>query len=167
MRAVIVREPGPLAQHRLETVPDPAPARGEVLIEARAFGVNFPDVMVMQGSYQFLPPRPFSPGKEVAGVVGAVGAGVGLAHDAQASDAGRSRQRVGVECARMLHLRLAGPKLQGRHQIGTPGHAAARQTACENLRQRRQIRRDSVIPLGPARRDAEAGDDLIENQHAI
>ena len=76
MRAVIVREHGPVAQHRLETVPDPVPGRGEVLIEARAIGVNFPDLLVMQGSYQRLPPRPFSPGKEVAGVVGAIGAGV-------------------------------------------------------------------------------------------
>src|SRR3989337_2017537 len=76
MRAVVVREHGPVARHRLEIVPDPAPGRGEVLIEARAIGVNFPDQMVMQGSYQLLPPRPFSPGKEVAGVVSAVGAGV-------------------------------------------------------------------------------------------
>ncbi|MEX0744473.1 MAG: NADPH:quinone oxidoreductase family protein [Phycisphaeraceae bacterium] len=76
MRAVIVREHGPLARHRLETVPDPIPGRGEVLIEARAIGVNFPDLMVMQGSYQLLPPPPFNPGKEVAGVVGAVGEGV-------------------------------------------------------------------------------------------
>lgn len=76
MRAVVVREHGPLAQHRLETVADPVPGRGEVLIAARAIGVNYPDLMVMQGSYQLLPPRPFSPGKEVAGVVGAVGAGV-------------------------------------------------------------------------------------------
>jgi NADPH:quinone reductase len=76
MRAVIVREHGPAAQHRLETVPDPVPGREEILIEARAIGVNFPDLMVMQGTYQLLPPRPFSPGKEVAGVVGAVGEGV-------------------------------------------------------------------------------------------
>lgn len=76
MRAVIVREHGPAAQHRLETVPDPVPGPGEVLIEARAIGVNFPDLMVVRGSYQFLPPRPFSPGKEVAGVVAATGKGV-------------------------------------------------------------------------------------------
>lgn len=76
MRAVVVREHGPAAQHRLESVPDPVPGRGEVLIETRAIGVNFPDLMVMQGSYQLLPPRPFSPGKEVAGVVGATGEGV-------------------------------------------------------------------------------------------
>lgn len=76
MRAVVVREHGPLAQHRLETIADPAAGPGEVLIEARAIGVNFPDLMVLQGSYQLLPPRPFSPGKEVAGVVVAVGDGV-------------------------------------------------------------------------------------------
>lgn len=76
MRAVVVREHGPLAQHRLETIADPVAGPGEVLIEARAIGVNFPDLMVLQGSYQLLPPRPFSPGKEVAGVVVAVGDGV-------------------------------------------------------------------------------------------
>jgi NADPH2:quinone reductase len=76
MRAVVVREHGPLAGHGVESVPDPVPGPGEVLIEARAIGVNFPDLMVMQGSYQLLPPRPFSPGKEVAGVVSTVGAGV-------------------------------------------------------------------------------------------
>jgi len=76
MRAVIVREHGPAAQHRVESVLDPVAGRGEVLIEARAMGVNFPDLMVMQGDYQLLPPRPFSPGKEVAGVVGAIGQGV-------------------------------------------------------------------------------------------
>jgi len=47
-----------------------------VLIEARAIGVNFPDLLVIEGKYQFLPPRPFSPGKEVAGVVAAAGADV-------------------------------------------------------------------------------------------
>jgi len=38
--------------------------------------VNFPDLLVIAGTYQKLPPRPFSPGKDFAGVVAAVGAGV-------------------------------------------------------------------------------------------
>jgi NADPH2:quinone reductase len=47
-----------------------------VIIESRAIGVNYPDLLVIEGKYQTLPPRPFSPGKEMAGVVGAVGADV-------------------------------------------------------------------------------------------
>jgi len=76
MRAVIVREHGPAGAQRVETAPDPAPGHGEVVIDARAIGVNYPDLLVIEGRYQFLPPRPFSPGKEVAGVVSAVGPGV-------------------------------------------------------------------------------------------
>ncbi len=76
MRAVIVHEHGPYRQHRVEAVPDPVPGAGEVVIDTRAIGVNYPDLLVIEGKYQFLPPRPFSPGKEVAGIVSAVGAGV-------------------------------------------------------------------------------------------
>jgi NADPH2:quinone reductase len=76
MRAVIVREHGPFGSPRLETVPDPVPGPGDVVIDARAIGVNYPDLLVIEGKYQFLPPRPFTPGKEVAGVVSAVGPGV-------------------------------------------------------------------------------------------
>lgn len=76
MRAVIVHEHGPFLQQRVENVAEPRPGPGEVLIEARAIGVNYPDLLVIEGKYQFLPPRPFSPGKEVAGIVVATGANV-------------------------------------------------------------------------------------------
>ncbi len=77
MQALIVREHGPLENLRLEEVPDPAaPGPGEVLVDVHAASVNFPDLLVIGGTYQILPPRPFSPGKDMAGVVAAVGAGV-------------------------------------------------------------------------------------------
>ena len=76
MRAVVVREHGPAAAQRVETLREPVPGPGEVLIDARAIGVNYPDMLVIEGRYQLLPPRPFTPGKELAGVVSAVGAGV-------------------------------------------------------------------------------------------
>jgi len=76
VRAVVVREHGPAAAQGVETLPDPVPGPGEVVIDARAIGVNYPDMLVVEGRYQLLPPRPFTPGKEVAGVVSAVGAGV-------------------------------------------------------------------------------------------
>ncbi len=57
-------------------VPDPQPAPGEVLIEIHAIGCNFPDILMIQGTYQVKPPLPFSPGHEVGGVVREVGPGV-------------------------------------------------------------------------------------------
>jgi NADPH2:quinone reductase len=76
MRAMIVKEFGVPEQMAVEEIPVPDPGPDEVLIEAHAIGVNFPDLMVIEGSYQILPEPPFSPGKEVAGVVTAVGSEV-------------------------------------------------------------------------------------------
>ncbi len=76
MKALIVKEHGPLENLLLEEVPDPAPGPGEVLVDVHAASVNFPDLLVIGGTYQVLPPRPFSPGKDMAGVVAAVGTGV-------------------------------------------------------------------------------------------
>jgi NADPH2:quinone reductase len=57
-------------------LPTPEPGPGEVLIEIRAASLNFPDLLIVQGKYQFKPPLPFVPGSEYAGVVSAVGEGV-------------------------------------------------------------------------------------------
>lgn len=61
---------------RVDEVPEPTPGPGEVLIDVRAAGVNFPDVLLSYGKYQFKPAPPFVPGGEVAGIVKAVGSGV-------------------------------------------------------------------------------------------
>ena len=55
-------------------VPEPGP--GEVRVRIRACAVNFPDLLMIQGKYQFKPPLPFAPGGEAAGDVEAVGTGV-------------------------------------------------------------------------------------------
>lgn len=75
MRAALVKEFGPPAVLVVEDVPDPEPGPGEVLIEMGAASVNFPDILVVEGAYQRLPARPFSPGKDAAGRVIAVGEG--------------------------------------------------------------------------------------------
>ncbi len=61
---------------RVDELPEPEPGPGEVLLDVRAAGVNFPDVLLTYGKYQFRPPPPFVPGGEAAGVVTAVGPGV-------------------------------------------------------------------------------------------
>jgi NADPH2:quinone reductase len=76
MRAVRIHELTGPAGLRVDEVPDPKVGPGQVLIEVRASGVNFPDVLLSRGLYQFKPAPPFSPGGECAGVVREVGAGV-------------------------------------------------------------------------------------------
>jgi len=58
-------------------VPTPEPGPGEVRVAIRAASLNFPDILIVQGKYQFKPALPFVPGSEFAGLVDAVGAGVG------------------------------------------------------------------------------------------
>jgi NADPH2:quinone reductase len=57
-------------------LPAPTPGPGEIAVDVRAAGLNFPDVLLSYGKYQFKPPTPFVPGGELAGVVAEVGSGV-------------------------------------------------------------------------------------------
>ena len=76
MKAILSKTVGGPDTLVLEDVPDLTADDGQVLISVKACGVNYPDVLIIQDMYQFKPPRPFSPGGEVAGIVKAVGAGV-------------------------------------------------------------------------------------------
>jgi len=72
----VCRAYGPIESLAIGELPDPAPVAGQVVVGVKACGVNFPDLLVVQGKYQFKPTPPFAPGGEVAGVVEAVGTGV-------------------------------------------------------------------------------------------
>ena len=73
MKALVCNELGPTDNLTLEERPTPAPGKGEILVDVKAAGVNFPDVLTVQGKYQFKPDLPFVPGVEVAGIVAEVG----------------------------------------------------------------------------------------------
>jgi NADPH:quinone reductase len=60
----------------LRELSTPVPGPGQVLIAVRAAALNFPDVLLTQGNYQFKPEVPFVPGLEASGEVVAVGSGV-------------------------------------------------------------------------------------------
>ena len=69
MRAVqVVRLDGPAAVE-VRDVPEPVAGPDQVLVDVRAAGVNFPDVLQSKGLYQYKPELPFTLGSEVAGVV--------------------------------------------------------------------------------------------------
>ncbi len=89
-------------------LPTPEPAPGEVRIAIQAASLNFPDLLIVQGKYQFKPALPFVPGAEFAGRVDAVGAGVTHLRPGQAVAAiagtGGFATHACVEAARVLPL---------------------------------------------------------------
>jgi NADPH2:quinone reductase len=76
MKAVICKKFAPVSELVWEEVADPVAGPGEIVIDVKAAGLNYPDSLIVQGLYQFQPQRPFSPGHEGSGVVSAVGADV-------------------------------------------------------------------------------------------
>lgn len=76
MQAVICTEYGSHRNLVVSEVDDPVPGPGEVLVDVHAASLNFPDLLVIRGQYQFKPEPPFVPGSEAAGVISALGEGV-------------------------------------------------------------------------------------------
>jgi NADPH2:quinone reductase len=75
MRALVCREYGSPDDLVIEERDDPIAGRGEILVDIKAAGLNFPDVLLVGGQYQVKTPPPFIPGHEAAGIVAAVGEG--------------------------------------------------------------------------------------------
>ncbi|MBO9711096.1 MAG: NADPH:quinone oxidoreductase family protein [Caulobacter sp.] len=77
MRALVVEDLAPdFAGCAVREVPTPTPGPDEVLVRVKAASVNFPDLLMTRGEYQFKPPLPFTPGLDLAGEVAALGDGV-------------------------------------------------------------------------------------------
>ena len=76
MRALLSTALGGPETLELTELPDPQPAKGQVLIAVKACAINYPDVLIIEDKYQFKPQRPFAPGGEIAGVIEGLGEGV-------------------------------------------------------------------------------------------
>ncbi len=76
MKAVVCKEFGPPEKLVVETVDDPTPGEGQVVVDMRAAAITFPDTLIIENRYQFKAEPPFTLGGEVAGQVSAVGPGV-------------------------------------------------------------------------------------------
>jgi NADPH2:quinone reductase len=76
MKAIVVHEFGGPEILKLEDVPTPRPAAGQVLVRVHAVGVNPYDTYMRAGTYAVKPPLPYTPGSDGAGVIEAVGPGV-------------------------------------------------------------------------------------------
>ena len=69
MRALLCRSLGDIAALEVAEAASPTLGPGQVRIGVRASGVNFPDILMVEGKYQVKPELPFIPGLELAGVV--------------------------------------------------------------------------------------------------
>ncbi len=76
MRAIIVREFGEPEVMKIEEIDTPKPAGSEVLVKIHAAGVNPVDTYLRTGIHAHAPQLPYTPGKDGAGLVEAVGDGV-------------------------------------------------------------------------------------------
>ena len=103
MRAIVLREPGPAATSlRLETLPDPTPGPGQVVVRVAHAGVCFHDVVVRNGTLKAGVSLPVVLGHEIAGHVAALGAGV---RGFRVGDAVATTQRSHV-CGACRHCRM-------------------------------------------------------------
>ncbi|WP_159992570.1 NADPH:quinone oxidoreductase family protein [Roseomonas sp. 18066] len=76
MKAILCEAYGPPSQLTLQEIDSPVPGPGQVLVRVEACGVNFPDILLVEGKYQQKPSLPFAPGGEICGTVAALGEGV-------------------------------------------------------------------------------------------
>lgn len=76
MKALICNEFGPVESHKILEIPEPEVLKNHVLVDVKATGIAFPDVLMVKGEYQFKPVFPFSPDGEIAGVISEVGEGI-------------------------------------------------------------------------------------------
>ena len=143
MKALVARQFGPIDAIRMEELADPTPKDGEVLIDVSAAAVNFPDVLVVAGQYQVKPPLPFIPGKELAGVVRAVGAGVAKFRP---GDRVIALVEYGAYCERAaVRHELCFPAPPDLPVASAAGLGVAYQTAHFALHHRGQLRRGETV----------------------
>ena len=125
MKAMLSKVVGGPDSLVLEDVPSPVAGAGQAVIQVKACGVNYPDVLVIEDRYQFKPPRPFSPGGEVAGVVASVGEGVTnvVVGDRVAAGAGSGgmAEELLVDAARLRPIPDAMPFDEASAFIATYG----------------------------------------------
>jgi NADPH2:quinone reductase len=76
MKAIRVHQFGGPEVLQLEEIPTPQPNAKQVLVRVKAAGVNPVETYIRSGAYASLPPLPFTPGKDAAGIVEQIGADV-------------------------------------------------------------------------------------------
>ena len=151
MKAVLCRELGSEDLLTVDDLEEPECGDHQVLIQVCAAGVNFPDVLMIRGLYQFKPDLPFTPGSEVAGDVIAVGAAVKNIHVGQRVCAltglGAFAEKVAVDTS----ILMVSPIPPNMDYITASAFTMTYNTAYFGLKQRGQLcSGETLLVLGAA-----------------
>ena len=149
MRVAQFSEFGGPEELRIEEVPDPTPAEGEVVVCVAAVGLNFFDTLQLRNRYQVTPKLPHSPGGEVAGIVEAVGTRVSSLAPGQrvvASIGGNGcRQKVAIKAGNAI------PIPDGVSDEAAAGIPVTYGTALHGLKDRGRLKPgETIAVLGAA-----------------
>jgi NADPH2:quinone reductase len=149
MRAVRCKAWGGPETLVVEDVPSPRASAEEVVVDVKAAGVNFPDVLMIQGKYQIKPQLPFTPGVELAGIVKETGSGVTHAKPGDAVVANVAFGAFAEECV-VPAARLV-PLPRGVDFAAAAGFTVAYGTAWHALKDRGELKPgETLLVLGAA-----------------
>lgn len=145
MRALLCKSLDGPAALELAELPDPAVAKGQVIVAVRAAALNFFDTLITRGKYQHKPDLPFSPSGEIAGVVEAVGEGVnGFAPGDRVAAYlgwGGAREKISVTAEHLVRI-PDGVSFQT-----ASGVAITYGTALHGLRDRATVRHGETVAV--------------------
>lgn len=149
MRALVCEKHGSPDDLALRELDDPVAGPGEILVDIKAAGLNFPDVLVIGGQYQVKTPPPFIPGHEAAGTVAGRGEGAGRFNVGDKVIITPATGAFAQRCA--VPEQLAMPVPDGLDFGQAAGFTITYSTSYHALRQRAGLKEgDTVLVLGAA-----------------
>ena len=108
MKALLCTHPGKPEDLTVAELPDPEAGPGEAMVRIESVALNFFDLLIIAGKYQYKPAYPFSPGAEFAGTVESLGAGVtGFAPGDRVigyAGWGAARQKLAIAAQRLVKM---------------------------------------------------------------
>jgi NADPH2:quinone reductase len=108
MKALVCTRPGGPDDLIVADLPDPQAGPGQAVVRIEAAALNFFDLLIIAGQYQYKPDFPFSPGAEFAGTVESIGPGAaGVAVGDRVigySGWGATRQKIAISADRLIKM---------------------------------------------------------------
>jgi NADPH2:quinone reductase len=149
MRALTCKAWGPVSDLVIDEWDDPLPGDEELVIDVKAAGINFPDILTIAGKYQDKIPPPFIPGNEASGIVTAVGSKVSRFKIGDKAIVAPRGGGFAEKCK--VHQNAAMPLPDGLSLEQGAGYAVTYGTSYHALKQSAELQAgETVLVLGAA-----------------